>query len=423
MSSPVQPPPLNAPGAVSPQIGIQAGVSTGVIVAQVIIISGGTVHGVYVYNGTPGPGNGPIAWMSSGSVDPYGNPITPGLGATAGAIEGSVLTAGSVPASAVDFTATDIGGITTYVGPTQPVGANNGSLWIDTASGNAIYQLTSGTWSLYQFGSGSIAANSISAAQIVANTITATQLAAGIVYAGIINGTTVNAATFTGSTFQGTDFTITTSGITFQGSGGSSLVIVPDISTFASITFNSGWSHEISGAALYSGLVGSGSGEASAIQFFGPSISSGDIVSIEMLSGQTGGAKAYGSVFYGSNTVLTWSSETGVWNDISGELISGWSVNRARVRLNPDYSCDLDINDLVPPASPPGDGTKIWPAFSLPTWCTPANTIPPNACHTTGTAGTETPALSPRTDGSIEVFGVGGTSVNRMDLSLHYPLN
>jgi len=114
---------------------------------------------------------------------------------------------GSITSGLVDFTATSIGGITTYVQGTAPAGTiNAGSLWIDTASGNALYQYESGAWTLYQFGSGSIAANSITASQIAANTITASQLAAGIVYAGIINGTTVNAATFTGSTFMGTNW-------------------------------------------------------------------------------------------------------------------------------------------------------------------------------------------------------------------------
>jgi hypothetical protein len=40
--------------------------------------------GVFVYSGTPGPGNPPIAWMSGASTDPYGNslPSTTGVAGT-----------------------------------------------------------------------------------------------------------------------------------------------------------------------------------------------------------------------------------------------------------------------------------------------------------------------------------------------------
>ena len=129
---------------------------------------------------------------------------------------GALSATAGITSGQVSFTATSIGGITTYVQSTAPSGSiNAGSLWIDTSAGNALYQYNSGSWTLYQFGSGSIAANSITATQIAANTITASQLAAGIVYAGIVNSTTVNAATFTGSVFEGTDFIINSSGAFF----------------------------------------------------------------------------------------------------------------------------------------------------------------------------------------------------------------
>jgi len=251
------------------------------------------MNGAFWYSGTPAFGNLILSIASSGGNDAFGNPYEAGLEPTEGSIPGSLLQLASVPASAVDFSATDIGGITTYVGSIEPSGdindnslwidtasnnalyqysggawtlyqfgpgavdltatelggintyvqaaaptgaINPGSLWIDTSSGNAIYQYESGAWTLYQFGSGSIAANSISAAQMVANTITAAQIAAGaigtnqlaanavtaakiaantitaaqiaanvigvgqlvagLVYAGIVNGTTIQAAQF-----------------------------------------------------------------------------------------------------------------------------------------------------------------------------------------------------------------------------------
>ena len=157
--------------------------------------------GIFGYSPTPGPGNLVFSVSAAAGVDSYGNSYPAGVNSTEGFFTGSIpgtdIVAGTLPASACDFTATSIGGITTYVQGTTPSGSiNAGSLWIDTSAGNAIYQYTSGTWSLYQFGTGSIQANSISAAQIIANTITATQLAAGIVYAGIVDGTLIEGAQF-----------------------------------------------------------------------------------------------------------------------------------------------------------------------------------------------------------------------------------
>jgi len=204
-----------------------------------------------------------LSLAPAAGVDGYGNAYPEGLGVSRGQIPGTLLNAASVPATAVNFTARSIGGITTTVAATAPSGALTDDLWIDTASGNAIYQYSGSAWVLYQFGSGSIAANSISAAQIVANTITASQiaagtitatqiaantitaakiaantitasqLAAGIIYAGIINGTTVNAGTFTGSVFEGTDFIINSSGAFFYSSTPASGNLITSITAAA----------------------------------------------------------------------------------------------------------------------------------------------------------------------------------------------
>lgn len=48
------------------------------IQANTVVVFG-TNQGVFVYNGAPGPGNPPIASMSSGTVDPYGNTVKPQL--------------------------------------------------------------------------------------------------------------------------------------------------------------------------------------------------------------------------------------------------------------------------------------------------------------------------------------------------------
>lgn len=48
-----------------------------------IVQTGSGATGLFVYSGTPGPGNGPVFWATSSSTDPYGNPVTPSAGVAA----------------------------------------------------------------------------------------------------------------------------------------------------------------------------------------------------------------------------------------------------------------------------------------------------------------------------------------------------
>jgi hypothetical protein len=62
--------------------------------AQYVIVSG-PGGGVFIYNGTPGPGNPPIYWETNSPTDPYGNTLpTPGIGSaniTYAAINGGAI--------------------------------------------------------------------------------------------------------------------------------------------------------------------------------------------------------------------------------------------------------------------------------------------------------------------------------------------
>lgn len=70
--------PMNAPrgGQVTP--GVQPGVSSGVVLAQFVIVFGQTA-GMFIYSGSPAPGNPPIYSISNATSDPYGNTIKPGI--------------------------------------------------------------------------------------------------------------------------------------------------------------------------------------------------------------------------------------------------------------------------------------------------------------------------------------------------------
>ena len=70
--------PQNAPGVQQTPIGVQPG-SPGITIAHIIIVTG-PGGGVFIYAaGTqPGPGNPPVAWISNGTTDPYGNALPEG---------------------------------------------------------------------------------------------------------------------------------------------------------------------------------------------------------------------------------------------------------------------------------------------------------------------------------------------------------
>lgn len=74
-----QPRPMNAPPARELSIGVQPGTSN-IVRARFVIIFGPN-GGLFVYNGTPGIGNPPVAWISTGPTDPFGN-VLPAAGAS-----------------------------------------------------------------------------------------------------------------------------------------------------------------------------------------------------------------------------------------------------------------------------------------------------------------------------------------------------
>jgi hypothetical protein len=118
----------------------------------------------------------------------------------------------NIAASQVNFTASDIGGVTTTISATQPPNPSFGDLWYDAGNGYQLKQWTGTIWTAYQWGTQAIAARSVTTQLLAAEAVTADEMAAGIIYGGIIDGTIVNAATFIGSTFEGTDFILNSAG-------------------------------------------------------------------------------------------------------------------------------------------------------------------------------------------------------------------
>ena len=118
----------------------------------------------------------------------------------------------AIAASQVNFTATDIGGITTSISATQLPNPSFGDLWYDANNGYQLKQWTGTLWTPYQWGTQAISARAVTTQLLAAEAVTANEMAAGIIYGGIINGTIVDAATFIGSVFEGTDFILNDAG-------------------------------------------------------------------------------------------------------------------------------------------------------------------------------------------------------------------
>ena len=74
--------PMNAPSGGSVGIGVQPGVTGQVILAQYVVVFG-DAGGIFIYSGTPAPGNPPVYSFANALTDPYGNSIFPGIAAGA----------------------------------------------------------------------------------------------------------------------------------------------------------------------------------------------------------------------------------------------------------------------------------------------------------------------------------------------------
>jgi hypothetical protein len=104
-----------------------------------------------------------------------------------------------------------------------------------------------------------------------------------------------------------------------------------------------------------------------------------------------------------------------VWQSFGSLAIGGWTVSSAKYKQLADSGLVAVRIQNLAPSTHPADGTTIWSSGNgLPAAYRPAITTR-IACYSQN-AGSETPALSFETDGSITVYGLGGTTSTRMDL-------
>lgn len=217
------------------------------------------------------------------------------------------ISAGSITAGMVNFTASGIGGITVSVSSVAPSSPNAGDLWFDGATGYSLMQWSGSAWVQYQYGTSAIAAGSITAALIAANTITAsqiasgtitatqiaagtisaTQLAAGLVVAGIVDGTVLEGTIIEGASIVGQNVVVGESGVT------SEMVLSPDVNLALDVTtaisgileaaaqFSTTDTNETVAGVLGSLLLGSGSATKMATALTSPFAVTGSAMILE----------------------------------------------------------------------------------------------------------------------------------------------
>lgn len=345
----------------------------------------------------------------------------------------------AIAASQVNFTASDIGGITVSINATAPANPSAGDLWYDAGNGYVLKQWTGVNWIPYQYGTQAIAARAVTAELIAANTITAAQMAAGIVYAGIIDGTIVNAAIFVGSVFEGVNWLQNGAGQFFYGNtpttGNLAISMAPRSGNDATWINGGGAGNNYPAGVTVYGPNGSYAQLNSAgltiqnvynagggllpttIISFAPSVSS-DIVNVNSttVGGGSGVLRFNGPIeLYGTwtdiNTNLlspltaalpgSFGASPETWHTMT--LTNGWTVGSggiARYKLNVDNTVSVHCANLLPGTLT--SGTAIW---SIPTNYVPASTATQNFAATvaSATAQGNTPSIAVRGTGTATI--------------------
>ncbi len=74
-----------------PSIPVSVGTSAGIVRARVVIITGGTGSGIFVYSPSPGAGNLIGSWAAQAGTDQYGNAYPQGLNVSVGTLSGVTI--------------------------------------------------------------------------------------------------------------------------------------------------------------------------------------------------------------------------------------------------------------------------------------------------------------------------------------------
>ena len=377
-------------------------------------------------------------------------------------ISGPAIAPGGVTTTQINFTARDIGGITTSIASTAPAGAKNGDLWYDSSNGYKLNQYESGAWTAYQYGTSSIAARSITAALIAANTITAAQIASGTITATQIAAATITATQIAAGTITAAKLvsgivvagivdatTITGAQIIADGSSGNFLVYSGTpaagnlTASVSPVSGNDGLAgggnaylagqvtYTSSGGTFYALQVNAG-----AVNFLTATSASGPWTGVQQISVNgfgdliltPGFSSTHGVVFSLGTTGLLQAQQPGIPSNIEswhalGAPSAGWTVSgHAQYKIDPTGELWLSFKDIVP-GTTVADGTVVFSAANgLPSGYRPANNRR-ILCYSTGQTGNVGgTAFELETDGSIQCYGFTRTSTGRADLYGLFPI-
>ena len=413
-----------------------------------------------VYTGATAPGTPSVGelWVNSS----LGNMITVWngtnwvpvqFGGTAiqpGSLTGEELAAdANIAASQVNFTASDIGGITTTLSATAPSDPSFGDLWYDAENGYQLNQWSGTQWVPFQFGTQAIAARSVTTELLAAEAVTADEMAAGIVYAGIINGTIVDAATFIGSTFEGQDFILNTAGgywytttpglgdlvvsitsqagtdpqgnatqagvTVYQGPNDRIQMHVNNVVGAPAIEMLTGAASAAGGSSIYCWVPNPGAATEKQVTIIqGPSSTADNTsVLIEMDSANADGSSTATGSLVAEVAVAIWD-DTGFRSSspwVNMTLQSGWTLHSgsvARYRQGLDNMVHLHFTNVQPGTF--SDGTVVW---NIPSGIRPKNGATQNITlavgYTTAPAFGSSPICAVRSNGTMTVEGLRGT--------------
>ena len=127
-----QPPPPNAPPALTPLPGITPGVPTLLTVTQLVVVPGGRLEGIFTYSSNP-PAAGTLiasASVEAAGTDAYGNHF---LAGTASYNNGSGIASALTAGAATFYTGTLAGG---WVPQSSIVGLGSSGMELNAVSGS-----------------------------------------------------------------------------------------------------------------------------------------------------------------------------------------------------------------------------------------------------------------------------------------------
>lgn len=260
----------------------------------------------------------------------------------AAGILGSQLADGTISGAQISssVTARSLGGVTTTMSGTSPVGALDGDLWIDTASGNQLEQYEGGTWTPITWDAASV---------IAAGSIGATLLD-GSITSGLSGITTTISATAPSGPDDGDIWLNSSAGYQInQYSGGTWNAIqwnAANVLQAGTVDASVIEAATITGSLIAAGTITAGNIDANTIT--AAQIAAGTITSAQIAAGTITGDNIAGQTITGTNIVgSTITGDLIAANAITTGLIAAGAVTADQVAAQTITSVQIAANTIT----------------------------------------------------------------------------